>query len=163
LTFSPREERIYCGTRGIMRTSSARWHAHCLVVDWQAHSNVLRTRNETIWEDLDVSNFWSLPAIPRRRRRWATNSRLTRWVTSWSSRSMMWSVFWRRCETHVFHLQFPALKSKHVYIRDKIAVLETINAIRQGGMNNLQVLLFTPLIRTSLWFGVWLIYDYLCR
>jgi len=51
---------------------------------------------------------------------------------------------------HVFHLQFPALKSKHVYIRDKIAVLETINAIRQDGMNNLQVLLFTSLIRTSL-------------
>ncbi|KYN38362.1 Cytosolic 5'-nucleotidase 3 [Trachymyrmex septentrionalis] len=35
--------------------------------------------------------------------------------------------------------KFPALRSKHVYIRDKVAVLKTINAIRQGGVNNLQI------------------------
>lgn len=35
--------------------------------------------------------------------------------------------------------KFPALRSKHVYIRDKVAVLETINAIRQSGVNNLQI------------------------
>ncbi|XP_011067432.1 PREDICTED: 7-methylguanosine phosphate-specific 5'-nucleotidase isoform X1 [Acromyrmex echinatior] len=35
--------------------------------------------------------------------------------------------------------KFPALRSKHVYIKDKIAVLETINAIRQSGVNNLQI------------------------
>ncbi|KAG5320535.1 5NT3B nucleotidase, partial [Acromyrmex heyeri] len=35
--------------------------------------------------------------------------------------------------------KFPVLRSKHVYIKDKIAVLETINAIRQSGASNLQI------------------------
>ena len=54
--------------------------------------------------------------------------------------SMTKSTFWATyIVKHVLHLQFPALRSKHVYIRDKVAVLKTINAIRQGGVNNLQV------------------------
>ncbi|XP_077277889.1 cytosolic 5'-nucleotidase IIIB [Temnothorax americanus] len=35
--------------------------------------------------------------------------------------------------------EFPALKSRHVYIRDEVALLKTINAIQQGGANNLQI------------------------
>ncbi|KAL6265418.1 hypothetical protein P5V15_002214 [Pogonomyrmex californicus] len=35
--------------------------------------------------------------------------------------------------------EFPALKSKHVYIKDEIALLKTINTIRNDGANNLQV------------------------
>lgn len=60
----------------------------------------------------------------------------------------------------ILHLQFPALRSRHVYIRDEVAVLDTINAIRQGGANNLQVRVLTyvlcsfcedcPLIQHSL-------------
>ncbi|EZA50393.1 hypothetical protein DMN91_004444 [Ooceraea biroi] len=34
---------------------------------------------------------------------------------------------------------FPALKLKHVHMKDEVAVLKTINAILQGGRNNLQI------------------------
>ncbi|KAL0105148.1 hypothetical protein PUN28_016654 [Cardiocondyla obscurior] len=35
--------------------------------------------------------------------------------------------------------EFPALKSRHVYIRDKTALLKTLNLIRQGGASHLQL------------------------
>ncbi|XP_012524981.1 7-methylguanosine phosphate-specific 5'-nucleotidase [Monomorium pharaonis] len=35
--------------------------------------------------------------------------------------------------------EFPALRSRHVYIRDEVALLETINAIRRDGTSNLQI------------------------
>jgi len=41
--------------------------------------------------------------------------------------------------SYILRLQFPVLKSTHVYIKDEIALLKTINMIRQGGVNNLQV------------------------
>ncbi|GAB1861425.1 5'-nucleotidase [Camponotus japonicus] len=34
---------------------------------------------------------------------------------------------------------FPALRLKHVYIKDEVALLKTINTILQGGANNLKV------------------------
>lgn len=123
------------------------WHAHFIVVGWQVHSNVQRTLAVGIWHEAAqrhwecpiVLGFWNLPATPRRQRQWTTNSRSTRWVSR-SLLSMTRSVFWATyIAKHVLHLQFPALRSKHVYIRDKVAVLETINAIRQSGVNNLQV------------------------
>lgn len=51
----------------------------------------------------------------------------------------------------ILRLQFPALRSRHVYVRDEIALLKTINAIRQGGANNLQVRapIYTTLIQHS--------------
>ncbi|XP_011157804.1 7-methylguanosine phosphate-specific 5'-nucleotidase [Solenopsis invicta] len=35
--------------------------------------------------------------------------------------------------------KFPALRSRHVYIKDKVALLKTINTIRRDGASNLQI------------------------
>ncbi|XP_011693801.1 PREDICTED: 7-methylguanosine phosphate-specific 5'-nucleotidase [Wasmannia auropunctata] len=96
---------------------------------WQARSNVQRTLLARVtsqgterFERISVgstavSDFRNVPAIP---------PPLTTTTTTTMSNRLTID-------------EFPALRSKHVYIKDEAAVLETINAIRQGGVNNLQI------------------------
>lgn len=85
------------------------------------------------------------------------------------------SNFDRRCEPswttyHALHssLQFPALRLKHVRIKDEVALLKTINTILQGGTNNLQVcsvvwFFFFNYFFDELYTFVSLIYNYVYR
>lgn len=112
---------------------------------WLIRCSARRYDDRVVWEadsEYEVVYGWTVEhhcvSSHCRRQRWTTRSRSTTWVITVLAGDGRGFLFGWHKEVH-FLLQFPALRLKHVFIRDEVGFLKRINAMLQGGSNNLQV------------------------